>query len=116
MARLQVLERAGKHPSKNLKCGGLTASWSLLLVKERCHFPWKRKAAKRYNLISMQAETLLKLRIVIQTFAFMEAAAMILCTALEGDLSLFSTVPSHFEDGTALPKQQGGKGRILSCL
>lgn len=32
---------------------------------------------------------------------------MILCTVLEGDSSLFSTVSAYLEDGTALPKQQG---------
>lgn len=57
----------------------------------------------------MQAEILLKLRIAIQTLAFTKAASMILCTALEGDASLFSAVPAYFEDGTALPKQQGAR-------
>lgn len=57
----------------------------------------------------MQAEILLKLRIAIQTFAFTEVASVILCTALEGGSSLFSTVPAYFEDGTALPKQQGAR-------
>lgn len=57
----------------------------------------------------MQAEILLELRIAIQTLAFTKAASMILCTALERDSLLFSTVPTYFEDDTALPKQQGAR-------
>ena len=55
----------------------------------------------------MQAEILLKLRIVIQIFEFTEVVSMILCTALEGNSLLFSTVSAYLEDGTALLKQQG---------
>lgn len=57
----------------------------------------------------MQAEILLKLKIAIQTFAFTEAASMILCSVLEGDSWLLSTVPAYFGDGTALLKQQGAR-------
>lgn len=55
----------------------------------------------------MHAEILLKLGIVIQIFEFAEVVSVILCTALEGESSLFSTVSAHLEDGTALLKQQG---------
>lgn len=63
----------------------------------------------------MQAEILLKLRIVIQTLAFTEAASVILCTALEGDLSVFSTVPAYFKEGTAPPKQQRAREGISAA-
>lgn len=63
----------------------------------------------------MQAEIPLKLRIAIQTLAFTEAASVIFCAALEGDSSVFSTVPAYFKDGTALPKQQGAREEISAA-
>lgn len=38
----------------------------------------------------------------------MEVVSIILCTALEGDLLLVSTVSAYLRDDTALLKQQGG--------
>jgi len=61
----------------------------------------------------MQAEILLKLRIVIQIFEFIEVVSVTLCSTLEGDSSLFSAVPAYLEDGTALLKQQGASEEFL---
>lgn len=52
----------------------------------------------------MFGEILLKLGIVIQIFEFSEVVSVILCTELEGEPSLFSTVSAHLEDGTTLLK------------
>lgn len=63
----------------------------------------------------MQAEIQLKLEIVIGTFEFTEVSLMV-CTALEEDSLLFSTVSPYLEDKTALLKHQGpSEESVVAC-
>lgn len=87
MARMQVLERAGKHTPKNLKCGGLGSLLIFTAYERKVSFPLHMECCQeKINLISIQAEILLKLRIVIQLFEFTEVVSVILRAALEGRL------------------------------